>query len=116
MRSGTPTESSLTTLLAVRVEDPLDLAWVHGVLGGLLDHFRGVQAVAEGATVLASFDGPGRAVRCGLGLAERAVGADIRLSVGLHTAEVARRGAHVSGDGVALAQAVADRARRARCG
>jgi hypothetical protein len=48
-------------------------------------------------------------VRCGLTLAEQAA-ANLHLSVGLHTAEIARRGAHISGDGVAVAQAVAHRA------
>ena len=36
--------------------------------------------------------------------------ATFTLSVGLHTAEIARSGANISGDGVAIAQAVADRA------
>jgi pimeloyl-ACP methyl ester carboxylesterase len=108
--SSSPIESSLTTLLAVRVEESIDVAWVRGILRGALDHHRGMPALAERATVLATFDGPGRAVRCGLALVERAAAANLHLSVGLHTAEIARRGAHVSGDGVAVAQAVADRA------
>jgi pimeloyl-ACP methyl ester carboxylesterase/DNA-binding CsgD family transcriptional regulator len=110
LRSSTPTESSLTTLLAVRVEAPIDLAWVRGILQGVLDEYRGVTALAEGATVLATFNGPGRAVRCGLTLAQRAAASNLHLSVGLHTAEIARSGANISGDGVAIAQAVADRA------
>lgn len=110
LRSPAPTESSLTTLLAVRVEEKIDTAWVRGILREVLDEHRGTPAVAEQGTVLATFDGPGRAVRCGLALAERAAAANLRLSVGLHTAEVARSGAHISGDGVAIAQAVADRA------
>lgn len=108
--SATPIDSSLTTLLAVRVEENIDPAWVRGILGGVLDQHRGMPAFAEHAAVLATFDGPGRAVRCGLALAERATAANLHLSVGLHTAEIARRGAHISGDGVAVAQAVADRA------
>ena len=60
--------------------------------------------------MLATFDGPARAVRCGLALVEHASAAGLHVSVGLHTAEVARRGADVSGDGVASTQAVADRA------
>lgn len=110
LRSSAPIESSLTTLLAVRVEEKIDTAWVRGILREVLDEHRGTPAAAEQGTVLATFDGPGRAVRCGLALAERAAAANLHLSVGLHTAEVARSGAHISGDGVAIAQAVADRA------
>jgi pimeloyl-ACP methyl ester carboxylesterase/DNA-binding winged helix-turn-helix (wHTH) protein len=110
LEASTPIESSLTTLLAVRVEENIDVAWVRGILQGVLDKYRGMPARAEPATVLATFDGPGRAVRCGLALAERAAAANLHLSVGLHTVEIARRGAHISGDGVTVAQAVADRA------
>ena len=91
--SSAPTETSLTTLLAVHLEESIDPAWVRGILRGVLDEYRGVAAVADGATVLATFDGPGRAVRCGLALTERAADANLHLSVGLHTAEIARRGA-----------------------
>jgi pimeloyl-ACP methyl ester carboxylesterase/DNA-binding winged helix-turn-helix (wHTH) protein len=109
LRSPAPIESSLTTLLAVRIEEPIDVAWVRAILREVLDEHRGLPALADQATVLATFDGPGRAVRCGLALAQRAAAANLHLSVGLHTAEIARSGAHISGDGVAVAQAVADR-------
>lgn len=108
--SATPSETSLTTLLAVDVEESIDVAWVRGILRGVLDEHRGVPAVSDSATVLATFDGPARAVRCALALTERAASANLHLSVGLHTAEVARRGAHISGEGLAVAQTVADRA------
>ena len=108
--SSTPAETSLTTLLAVHLDQPIDAAWMRGIVRDMLEAHRGVPAVAEQASVLATFDGPGRAVRCGLALAEHASAAGMRLSIGLHTAEIARRGAHVSGDGVSVAQAVADRA------
>jgi hypothetical protein len=55
-------------------------------------------------------------VGCGLALAERAAAADLHVSVGLHTAEIARSGAHISGDGVAVAQAGADRTPPGKCG
>jgi hypothetical protein len=110
LQPSTPTESALTTLLAVRVEPRIDVAWVRGILQSVLEEYRGVPTVAEAANVLATFNGPGRAVRCGLALAESAAARNVQLAVGLHTAEVARRGVHISGDGVAVAQAVADRA------
>jgi DNA-binding winged helix-turn-helix (wHTH) protein/pimeloyl-ACP methyl ester carboxylesterase len=108
--SVTPTDSSLQTILAVHVEESIDDAWVRGILRGVLDEHRAVPALAEGTTVLATFDGPGRAVRCGLALAAHAAAANLHLSVGLHTAEIARRGAQVAGEGVTATQAVADRA------
>jgi pimeloyl-ACP methyl ester carboxylesterase/DNA-binding CsgD family transcriptional regulator len=108
--SSSPTESSLVTLLAVRVKQRLDMAWVRGILQETVDAYRGVRAIAEQAAVLATFDGPGRAVRCARAIVERAAAANLDLSVGLHVAEIERRGAQVSGDGVAVAQAVADRA------
>jgi pimeloyl-ACP methyl ester carboxylesterase/DNA-binding winged helix-turn-helix (wHTH) protein len=108
--SSEPTELSLTTLLAVRVEENLDIAWVRSLLREVLEAQRGVPAVAEGAAVLATFDGPGRAVRCALALLDKAAASNLHLAAGLHTAEIARRGAEVSGDGVTVAQAVADRA------
>ena len=110
LSSAAPTESSLTTLLAVHVAESLDPAWVRGILGDVLEEYRGVPAIADGARVLATFDGPGRAVRCGRAIVDHAARANLHLSVGVHTAEVERRGAHVSGAGVAVAQAVADRA------
>jgi hypothetical protein len=110
LESVSPTDSSLMTLLAVHVEESIDIAWVRGILRALLDQHRGVPALADGTTVLATFDGPGRAVRCGLALATQAAAANLHLSVGLHTAEIARRGARVAGEGVAVTQAVADRA------
>jgi pimeloyl-ACP methyl ester carboxylesterase/DNA-binding CsgD family transcriptional regulator len=107
--SSAPAETALTTLLAVHVDKPIDTVWMRGTLREVLEEFRGVPAHSEEATVLATFDGPGRAVRCGLALAKRAAASNLHLSVGLHTAEITRRGAAISGDGVAVAQAVADR-------
>ncbi|HEX6150298.1 alpha/beta fold hydrolase [Nocardioides sp.] len=108
--SSDPTESSLTTLLAVQLAESLDPAWVRGIVRDVLEEYKGVPAIADGAMVLATFDGPGRAVRCGRAIADHAARANLHLSVGVHTAEIARRGAHVSGAGVDVAQAVADRA------
>jgi pimeloyl-ACP methyl ester carboxylesterase/DNA-binding CsgD family transcriptional regulator len=107
---STPSESSLTTLLAVDVEEQIDQAWVRGILQGILQDYGGVPALAEDATVLATFDGPARAVRCAQAVVDRAAAVGLHLSVGLHTAEIARRGAAVSGTGVAIAQTVAERA------
>ena len=105
-----PTELVLTTVLAVDVAEDLDPAWVRSLLREVIEEHRGVVVTAADPYVLATFDGPGRAARCGLALLERAGGANLHLAAGLHTAEVARRGAQVSGDGVGLAREVAVRA------
>ena len=107
---ASPTELSLTTVLAVDVAEHLDLAWVRSLVREVLEEYRGVVATVDDPSVLATFDGPGRAVRCGLALVDRAAAANLHLSVGLHTAEVARRGAEVWGDGVSVAREVAVRA------
>jgi class 3 adenylate cyclase len=100
----------LTTLLAVRLEKPIDPTWVRGIVRETLAEHRGVPAVAEQAAVLATFDGPRRAIRCALALAERFRTAGLEASIGLHTAEVVQRGSDVSGAGVAVVRALADRA------
>jgi pimeloyl-ACP methyl ester carboxylesterase/DNA-binding winged helix-turn-helix (wHTH) protein len=105
-----PTELVLTTVLAVDVAEDLDPAWVRSLLREVIEEHRGVVVTAADPYVLATFDGPGRAARCGLALLERAEAANLHLSAGLHTAEVTRRGAQVSGDGVGLARDVAVRA------
>ncbi len=111
LASPAPVETSLATVLAADVDDTIHVAWVRGILHSLLAEHRGTPAVgADESSVLATFDGPARAVRCGQALAERAAAAKLGLSVGIHTAEIGRRGAHVAGDGVRVANEVATRA------
>ncbi|HEY3486021.1 MAG TPA: alpha/beta fold hydrolase, partial [Ilumatobacteraceae bacterium] len=97
---GVAGDVALTTLLAVHVAEHLDPAWVEGLAMELVDEHRGEPGRADGAQVLATFDGPGRAVRCALALAARARDAGLHLAVGLHTAEIARHGRRVEGDAV----------------
>ena len=103
LESSAPSESSLTTLLALHLEEPIDPAWVRGIL----------QAGARGA--IAAYP-PSRSTRacwppstarrgpCAApwrsSSAPRTAG--LHLSAGLHTAEVARAGRDVSGAGVAV--------------
>lgn len=105
-----PTELSLTNLMAVAAAGRLDPAWVRGLLRSALDEHRGVLSAGRTSSALATFDGPGRAVRCALDFLHRSHNANLAASVGLHTAEVARSGTDVSGPGVEVATAVADRA------
>lgn len=68
--------------------------------------FRGRVMNHTGDGILATFDGPTRAVTCGLRLTEavRRLGIDIR--VGLHTGEIERRNGHVAGIAVHIAARV----------
>jgi class 3 adenylate cyclase len=72
--------------------------------------FGGRQIKTTGDGILATFDGPARAIQCGLALCEgaRQLGLDVR--VGVHTGEVERRGDDVAGIGVHIAARVQARA------
>jgi class 3 adenylate cyclase len=65
-----------------------------------LARFRGAQVKYTGDGVLARFDGPARAVACGLAIAEalRALGITVR--TGVHTGEIELRGNDIGGIGV----------------
>jgi len=89
----------LSTVLVAHPQGAVDEgAWLAEV-----QRFRG-QAVP--GKLQAYFDGPIRAMRCGLALAEEA-----SRSFGVHTGEVARRGATVSGGAFDVAGAMAAKAR-----
>jgi pimeloyl-ACP methyl ester carboxylesterase len=107
---GDPPSTSLTTLMALRPASTIDPGWVRGMLAEILREHQGSPATGEHGEVCATFDGPGRAVRCALQLIELVRAANIGVAIGLHTAEVERRGAMVSGAGVALTATVATRA------
>jgi class 3 adenylate cyclase len=68
-----------------------------------LARFSGHQEKLTGDGMLATFDGPARAIRCGTAIrdAARQIGLDVR--VGIHTGEVERRGTELAGIAVHLA-------------
>jgi pimeloyl-ACP methyl ester carboxylesterase len=75
-----------------------------------LDRFSGLQRQFTGDGVLATFDGPARAIRCGTAIrdAARQIGLDVR--VGIHTGEVERRGKNLAGVAIHLAHRVCETA------
>ncbi len=101
-----------------------DRAWL-----ARLDHYRGQAAAAverhrgrliEGlrsdGSLLATFDGPGRAIRCAMDIAETAGALDLAVRSGVHTGEVQRIGgigpmARVGGVALQTAQRIAAVAR-----
>ncbi|MGB3049660.1 MAG: alpha/beta fold hydrolase [Polyangiales bacterium] len=86
-----------TVLVAQPGEDIDEGTWLAEV-----QRFRGQNVPGQ---IRAYFDGPIRAIRCGLALAERA-----GLCCGVHTGEVVRRGAAVSGAAFAAGEAMARKA------
>jgi class 3 adenylate cyclase len=75
-----------------------------------LERFRGREIETTGDGFLATFDGPGRAVRCACAVrdAVRAIGINVR--VGLHTGEIELHGDDIGGIAVHIAQRVQTRA------
>jgi len=71
-----------------------------------LERFRGRQVKQTGDGHLAAFDGPARAIKCGLAIRDgvRPLGLEVR--VGIHTGEVELRGDDLTGIGVVTAARV----------
>jgi len=82
------------------------LATHDGLIRAELERFRGREIETTGDGFLATFDGPGRAVRCACAIrdAVRAIG--IKVRVGLHTGEIELRGDGIGGIAVHITQRV----------
>jgi class 3 adenylate cyclase len=98
-----------STELAARLGDQswLDLRGAHDALvRQLIERYRGREISTTGDGFLATFDGPARAVRCGVEIAAavRTLGLEVR--VGLHTGEVELGVGAIGGIAVHLAQRV----------
>jgi class 3 adenylate cyclase len=72
----------------------------------VVDRHRGRLVKSTGDGILATFDGPGRAVRCALALSSAAGEIGVRLRAGLHTGEIEMRGDDVGGIAVHAAARV----------
>ncbi len=62
-----------------------------------IDRHRGVFVKSTGDGALARFDGPARAVLCGLSIADAAPDLGLQVRVGLHTGEIELRGDDIGG-------------------
>jgi class 3 adenylate cyclase len=109
----------LTTLLFTDILDSTgratrlgDRAWRHllevhdATTRSIIDRYRGKIINHTGDGVLASFDGPARAVRCSYELRSSLARAGLRIRSALHTGEVEHRGNDLSGLGVHFAARV----------
>lgn len=75
-----------------------------------LERYRGRLVKTTGDGILATFDGPARAIRCAQAIAASVKSLGIEVRAGLHTGEVELRGEDVTGIGVNIAARVMDTA------
>ncbi len=76
----------------------------------LIELHRGRYVKSTGDGLLATFDGPGRAVQCACTFADKAVNIGIRIRAGLHTGEIELRGDDISGAAVHAAARIEETA------
>ena len=117
-RTATPTRVLATVLFTDMVASTQQAArlgdrrWsglleVHDELAGrLVEEFRGQLVKTTGDGILATFDGPGRAVQCAGALRDELAGIGVTIRAGLHTGEVELRGGDVGGIAVHIAARV----------
>jgi class 3 adenylate cyclase len=72
----------------------------------LVEEFGGTLVKTTGDGLLATFDGPGRGIRCAAALRDELGGIGVQLRVGLHTGEVELRDGDVGGIAVHIAARV----------
>lgn len=93
-------------------EQWLDLLQVHDRLTAEhIERFRGEMIEHTGDGVLATFDGPARAVTCGIRLSQAVQRLGIDIRVGMHTGEIEKRNGQIGGIAVHIAARVMSRAR-----
>jgi class 3 adenylate cyclase len=83
------------------------LAEHHARIRRLLDRFVGHEIDTAGDGFFATFDGPARAIRCACAIRDAVRDIGIEIRVGLHTGEVEREGAAVTGLAVHIGARVA---------
>jgi class 3 adenylate cyclase len=71
-----------------------------------LERFRGREVKTTGDGVLATFDGPGRALRCARAIRDALQPLGLAVRIGVHTGEIEQRGDDVAGIAVHIGQRV----------
>jgi class 3 adenylate cyclase len=77
----------------------------------VVEEFAGQLVKTTGDGILATFDGPGRAIRCAAALTDELRGIGVQIRAGLHTGEVELRAGDVGGIAVHIAARVMAAAR-----
>jgi pimeloyl-ACP methyl ester carboxylesterase/DNA-binding winged helix-turn-helix (wHTH) protein len=125
LMTGTPPDDStgeriLATVLLVDLVDSTgaaqalgDAAWTarldrfHVAARAEVERQRGALVNTTGDGVIATFDGPGRAVRAAAAIRDAVAALGLSARAGLHTAEIQCRGTDIAGIGVHIAGRVA---------
>ncbi len=77
---------------------------------GLVERHAGRVVNTTGDGLVAAFDGPARAVRCGCAIRDLARASDLGLRCGVHTSEIELRGTDITGIGVRICARISERA------
>jgi class 3 adenylate cyclase len=75
-----------------------------------VERYAGRLIKTTGDGLIATFDGPARAVRCGCAIRDIARASDLEVRCGVHTAEIELRDADIAGIGVHLSARISERA------
>jgi class 3 adenylate cyclase len=122
--TGEPTtvaiDSFLTTMLICDIVDSTghvselgDTVWRQRlddhdrIIRAALRRFGGTEVVTTGDGLLATFDSPSTAIRCGWEIVAATARLDISVRVGVHTGECIRRGNDIAGIAVHTASRIA---------
>ncbi|MGK2858322.1 MAG: alpha/beta fold hydrolase [Thermoanaerobaculia bacterium] len=104
----------LATVLSVRVAGPIANREIETKVDALvqreIEWYRGRKLASPGDGYDAAFDGPARAVRCGVAIVESAHRAGVALAAGVHTGECDVAGDSLTGGAVTTARGIAERA------
>jgi len=119
-RSTAGSGRSLATVLFTDIVGSTDLAsrlgdrrWRylledhHAHVRRLLERFRGIEVDTVGDGFFATFDGPARAIHCACAIRDTVADLGLEIRAGLHTGEVERNGAAVTGLAVHVGARVA---------
>ena len=82
----------------------------HAIVREQLRAFRGEEVDTAGDGFLATFDGPGRAIRAAVAIRDGLLNSEIQVRCGLHTGECERLGDKIAGIAVHIAARVAETA------
>jgi pimeloyl-ACP methyl ester carboxylesterase/DNA-binding XRE family transcriptional regulator len=112
-RKAPEADRLLATVLRAVVDDASDSAAFREIVRRELARWRGREVSDPGNGLLATFDGPTRAVRCACAIRDRAREHALAPRTGIHTGEIEVRNSHIAGRTVDVCRALSERAQPA---